>query len=82
MNQQWIDVREALPPLEEGCKYSVTVLVPNPRFGRVVLGYYFIDSLQSVRWTEAGEYAELYSFEATHWMPLPAPPVAASEQAA
>ena len=64
----WIPVTERLP--EEG----VVVLAFLPKQGDVESGVYaaMLSKLQTLNGTFSTSFG--FGFEATHWMPLPAPP--------
>ena len=65
---RWIPVTERLP--EEG----VVVLAFLPKQGDVEGGVYaaMLSGLQTLKGTFSTSFG--FGFEATHWMPLPAPP--------
>lgn len=68
MSGEWIPVTERLP--EEG----VVVLAYLPKQADVEGGVYaaMLSKLQTLRGTFSTSFG--FGFEATHWMPLPAPP--------
>jgi hypothetical protein len=68
MSGAWIPVTERLP--EEG----VVVLAFLPRQGDVESGVFaaVLSELQTLKGTFSTSFG--FGFEASHWMPLPAPP--------